>query len=115
MIGKMNDTGEHLISKELRYMRICFVILIIILIFFDRGKVVEVSTNHDSSPVDTLTSNMIQIAENAFAYKKNDPASGDRHTLKIFNYNPETTKMTSIKEFNTVDSSTYDYQLNKAK
>lgn len=58
MIGKMNATGEHLISKELRYMRICFVILIIILIFFDRGKVVEVSTNHDSSPVDTLTSNL---------------------------------------------------------
>lgn len=41
--------GEHPISKELRYMRICFVILILVLIFFDRGKIVEISTNHDSS------------------------------------------------------------------
>ncbi|CAI8867496.1 YmzC-like protein [Bacillus pseudomycoides] len=107
--------GEHPISKELRYMRICLVILILVLIFFDRGKIVEISTNHDSSPVNIPTSNMTQIAENTFALQENDPESGDKHTIKIFKYNPETNTVTLVKEFNTENSSTYEYQLNKAE
>ncbi|MEI4622316.1 hypothetical protein KFD70_16285 [Bacillus pfraonensis] len=105
--------GEHPISKELRYMRICFVILILVLIFFNKERVIEVSTNHDTTPVDIQTSNMTQIAENTFALKEHDPASGDRHTIKIFKYDPGTNKIILVKEFNTENSSTYEYQLNK--
>ncbi len=73
--------GEHPISKELRYMRICFVILLVVLIFFNKERVIEVSTNHDSSSGNLPTSNMTQIAENTFALQENDPESGDRHTI----------------------------------
>lgn len=104
---------EHPISKELRYMRICFIILILILIFFDRGKVVEVSTNHDTPIMNVPTSNMTQIAENTFALQENDPASGDRHTIKIFKYDSDTNKIILVKEFNTENYSTYEYKLNK--
>ncbi|PFK32181.1 hypothetical protein COI93_19740 [Bacillus cereus] len=104
--------GEHPISKELRYMRICFVILLLVLIFFNKEKVVEVSTNHDSSKMDVPTSNMTQIAENTFALQENDPESGDRHTIKIFKYDPNTNKITLVKEFNTENPSSYEYKLN---
>ncbi|MBO1581027.1 YmzC family protein [Bacillus sp. XF8] len=105
--------GEHPISKELRYMRICFVILLVVLIFFNKERVIEVSTNHDSSSGNLPTSNMTQIAENTFALQENDPESGDRHTIKIFKYDSDTNKITLVKEFNTENSSTYEYQLNK--
>ncbi|EEM04668.1 hypothetical protein bmyco0003_29290 [Bacillus pseudomycoides] len=58
---------------------------------------------------------MTQIAENTFALQENDPESGDKHTIKIFKYNPETNTVTLVKEFNTENSSTYEYQLNKAE
>ncbi|EEM15969.1 MULTISPECIES: YmzC family protein [Bacillus] len=110
--------GEHPISKELRYMRICLVILILVLIFFNKESVIEVSTNHDTTPISVQndqTSNMTQIAENTFALQESNPDSGDRHTIKIFKYNPDTNKITLVKEFNTENSSTYEYQLNKAE
>ncbi|MBC6972043.1 MULTISPECIES: YmzC family protein [unclassified Bacillus (in: firmicutes)] len=107
--------GEHPISKELRYMRICLTILILVLIFFNKERVIEVSTNHDTTPVDIQTSNMTQIAENTFALQESNPSSGDRHTIKIFKYNPDTNKITLVKEFNTENPESYEYQLNKAE
>ncbi|MEN1934125.1 YmzC family protein [Paenibacillus sp. 102] len=107
--------GEHPISKELRYMRICFVILLVVLIFFNKERVIEVSTNHDSSPVDISTSTMTQIAENTFVLQESNPDSGDRHTIKIFKYDPGTNKIILVKEFNTENPSTYEYQLNKVE
>ncbi len=53
--------GEHPISKELRYMRICFICLIFVLIFFDGEKEVPVSTTHDVPLNNMSTSNMTQI------------------------------------------------------
>ncbi|WP_459500111.1 YmzC family protein [Bacillus sp. C1] len=107
--------GEHPISKELRYMRICLVILILVLIFFNKERVIEVSTNHDPPRVDIPTSNMTQIAENTFALQEHNPATDDRHTIKIFKYNPDTNKITLVKEFNTENPKSYEYQLNKAE
>ncbi|MDM5155753.1 YmzC family protein [Bacillus sp. DX1.1] len=102
--------GEHPIAKELRYMRICFVIFIIITLFSSGGKVVEISSNHDSSPVNLQTNNMTQIGENIFAIRVES-----ENVIKIFKYDPTTNKITQMKEFNPEDGSTYEYQLNKAE
>lgn len=107
--------NEHPLAKELRFMCICFVMLIIVMLFFNEGKVVEVSSTHGSSPIDLQTSIMTQIGENTFAIQNNDPTNGDRYAVKIFKYNPETNTVTLVKEFNTEDPSSFEYQLNKAE
>lgn len=106
--------GEHPISKELRYIRICLVILVIALLFFNGGRVVEISTNHDSIE-SVSTSNMTQIAENTFAIQEYNPSLSSEHTVKIFKYNPDTNQLTLVKEFNTNDPESYTYQLNKTE
>ncbi|MED1557357.1 YmzC family protein [Bacillus paramycoides] len=106
--------GEHPISKELRYIRICLVILVIVLLFFNGGRVVEISTNHDSIE-SASTSNMTQIAENTFAIQEYNPSLSSEHTIKIFKYNPDTNQLTLVKEFSTSDPESYTYQLNKTE
>jgi len=106
--------GEHPISKELRYIRICLVILVIALLFFNGGRVVEISTNHDSIE-SASTSNMTQIAENTFAIQEYTPSLSSEHTVKIFKYNPDTNQLTLVKEFSTSDPESYTYQLNKTE
>lgn len=40
--------GQLPISKELRYIRIYLVVLVIVLLFFNGERVIKISTNHDS-------------------------------------------------------------------
>jgi len=74
--------GEHPITKELRYIRICLVILVIVLLFFNSEKVVEISTNHDSIE-NVPTSNMTQIAENTFAIQEYNPLLSSENIIQI--------------------------------
>ncbi|MFD6507928.1 YmzC family protein [Bacillus sp. NPDC060175] len=106
--------GEHPISKELRYIRICLVILVIVLLFFNGGRVVEIYTNHDSIE-NVSTSNMTQIAENTFAIQEYNPSLSSEHTVKISKYNPDTNQLTLVKEFSTSDTESYTYQLNNTE
>lgn len=106
--------GEHPISKELRYIRICLVVLVIVLLFFNGERVVEIPTNHDAVE-NVSTSNMTQIAENTFAIQEYNPSLSSERTLKIFKYNPDTNQLTLVKEFSTNDTDSYTYQLNKSE
>ncbi|WP_395760744.1 YmzC family protein [Bacillus sp. 3G2] len=106
--------GEHPISKELRHIRICLVVLVIVLLFFNSKKVVEISTNHDSTE-NVSTSNMTQIAENTFAIQEYNPSLSSEHTVKIFKYNPDTNQLTLVKEFDANDTESYTYQLNTSE
>ncbi|PEC19350.1 YmzC family protein [Bacillus cereus] len=83
---------EHPIARELRYIRVCLIILIIVVAFWDREKVVEI-TDHGSDST-TNISNMTQIGENTFADKDNFGQ------IKIFKFNPDTNDISLIKEFN---------------
>ncbi len=111
---RMIILGEHPISKELRYIRICLVVLVIVLLFFNGERVTEISTNHDSIE-NVSTSNMTQIAENTFAIQEYNPSLSSERTVKIFNYNPDTNQLTLVKEFSTNDPESYTYQLNKSE
>lgn len=51
-------------------MRICFICLIFVLIFFDREKEVPVSTTHDAPLHNMPTINMTQISENNFVLQE---------------------------------------------
>ncbi|WP_113936076.1 MULTISPECIES: YmzC family protein [Bacillus] len=106
--------GEHPISKELRYIRICLVVLVIVLLFFNGERVVKISTNHDAVE-NVSTSNMTQIAENTFAIQEYNPSLSSERTIKIFKYNPDTNQLTLVKEFSTNDPDSYTYQLNNAE
>ncbi|MDA2113960.1 YmzC family protein [Bacillus cereus group sp. MYBK95-2] len=108
----MTVLGEHPIYKELRYIRIYLVVLVIVLLFFNGKQVVEISTNHDSIE-NVSTSNMTQVAENTFAIQEYNPSLSSEHTVKIFKYNPDTNQLTLMKEFSTNDTESYTYQLNK--
>ncbi|HDR3699287.1 TPA: hypothetical protein QCO11_006226, partial [Bacillus anthracis] len=50
---------EHPVARELRNIRICLIILIIVIAFWDREKPVEI-TDHSSNPM-LNTSNMTQV------------------------------------------------------
>ena len=106
--------GEHPVSKELRYIRICLVILVIVLLFFNGERIVEIPTNHDSMN-NVSTSNMTQIVENTFAIQEYDPSLSSEHTIKIFKYNPDTNQLTLVKEFSANDTESYTYQLNNTE
>ncbi|MBT2580343.1 hypothetical protein J7E43_23690 [Bacillus sp. ISL-8] len=106
--------GEHPISKELRYIRIYLVVLVIVLLFFTGERVVEISKNHDAVE-NVSTSNMTQIAENTFAIQEYTPSLSSERTVKIFKYNPDTNQLTLVKEFSTNDTESYTYQLNKSE
>ncbi|WP_242236793.1 YmzC family protein [Bacillus cereus group sp. BfR-BA-01316] len=83
---------EHPVARELRYIRVCLIILIIVVAFWDREKVVEITDHgNDSTP---NISNMTQIGENTFADKDNFGQ------IKIFKFNPDTNDISLIKEFN---------------
>ncbi|MGG0729572.1 YmzC family protein [Bacillus paramycoides] len=82
---------ENSIARELRYIRVCLIILIIAVAFWDREKVVEI-TDHGSDPTSNI-SNMTQIGENTFAYKDNFGQ------IKIFKFNPDTYEVQLIREF----------------
>lgn len=58
---------ENTVSRELRNIRICLIILIIVIAFWDREKTVEI-TDHGSDPTLNI-SNMTQVGDNTFAYK----------------------------------------------
>nr|WP_240522237.1 YmzC family protein [Bacillus thuringiensis] len=114
VIERMIMLGEHPISKELRYIRISLVVLVIVLLFFNSEKVVEISTNHDS--IENIpTSNMTQIAENTFAIQEYNPSLSSEHTIKIFKYNPDTNQLTLVKEFSANDTESYTDQLNNTE
>ncbi|PGZ09676.1 hypothetical protein COE30_07740 [Bacillus cereus] len=83
---------EHPVARELRNIRVCLIILIIVIAFLDREKVVEI-TDHGSDPTPNI-SNMTQIGENTFADKDNFGQ------IKIFKFNPDTNDISLIKEFN---------------
>ncbi|MGR3777112.1 YmzC family protein [Bacillus paramycoides] len=82
---------ENSIAKELRYIRVCLIILIIAVALWDHEKVVEI-TDHGSDPTSNI-SNMTQIGENTFAYKD------EYNKIKIFKFNPDTYEVQLIKEF----------------
>ncbi len=75
---------ENTVSRELRNIRICLIILIIVIAFWDREKTVEI-TDHGSEPI-VNTSNMTQVGDNTFAYKD------ESNQIKIFKFNPDTNK-----------------------
>lgn len=106
--------GEHPIGKKLRYIRICLVVLVIVLLFFNGKQVVEISTNHDSTE-NVSTSSMTQIAENTFAIQEYHPSLSSENTIKIFKYNPDTNQLTLVKEFSTSNTESYTYQLNNTE
>ncbi|ANE84367.1 MULTISPECIES: YmzC family protein [Bacillus] len=83
---------EHPLVRELRNIRICLIILIIVIAFWDRERVVEIN-DHGSSSAPNI-SNMTQIGENTFAHKD------DFGQIKIFKFNPDTNDISLIKEFN---------------
>ncbi|MBE5107995.1 hypothetical protein IGI01_22940 [Bacillus thuringiensis] len=82
---------EHPIARELRYIRVCLIILIIVVAFWNREKVVEI-TDHGSDPTSNIN-NMTQIGENTFAYKD------ESNQIKIFKFNPDTYEIKLIREF----------------
>jgi len=82
---------ENTVSRELRNIRICLIILIIVIAFWDREKTVEI-TDHGSEPI-VNTSNMTQVGDNTFAYKD------ESNQIKIFKFNPDTNEVKLIKEF----------------
>ncbi|KMN47067.1 YmzC family protein [Bacillus sp. LK2] len=82
---------ENSIARELRYIRVCLIILIIAVAFWDHEKVVEI-TDHGSDPTSNI-SNMTQIGDNTFAYKD------EYNKIKIFKFNPDTNNISLIKEF----------------
>lgn len=82
---------EHPLARELRNIRICLIILIIVIAFWDREKPVEI-TDHSSDPM-LNTSNMTQIGDHTFAYKD------ESNQIKIFKFNPDTNEIKLIKEF----------------
>ncbi|WP_433774450.1 YmzC family protein [Bacillus wiedmannii] len=84
---------ENTTTRELRNIRVCLIILIIVIAFWDRERVVEIN-DHGSNSTPNI-SNMTQISENTFADKDN---SGQ---IKIFKFNPDTNDISLIKEFNT--------------
>ncbi|EJS65815.1 hypothetical protein CN425_02215 [Bacillus cereus] len=83
---------ENTTTRELRNIRICLIILIIVIAFWDRERVVEIN-DHGSNSTPNI-SNMTQIGDNTFADKDN---SGQ---IKIFKFNPDTNDISLIKEFN---------------
>ncbi|CAM4045815.1 YmzC family protein [Bacillus sp. GX] len=84
---------EHPVARELRFIRVCLIILIIVIAFWDREKPVEI-TDHSSDPNPTLnTSNMTQVGDNTFAYKD------ESNQIKIFKFDPDTNEIKLIKEF----------------
>ncbi|PEJ05368.1 YmzC family protein [Bacillus wiedmannii] len=82
---------ENTVSRELRNIRICLIILIIVIAFWDREKTVEI-TDHGSESI-VNTSNMTQVGDNTFAYKD------ESNQIKIFKFNPDTNEIKLIKEF----------------
>ncbi|MCW9130847.1 hypothetical protein OF830_07720 [Bacillus paramycoides] len=82
---------ENSIARELRNIRVCLIILIIVVAFWNREKVVEI-TDHGSDPTSNI-SNMTQIGENTFADKDN------LGQIKIFKFNPDTYEVQLIREF----------------
>ncbi|HDR7534428.1 MULTISPECIES: YmzC family protein [Bacillus cereus group] len=82
---------ENTVSRELRNIRICLIILIIVIAFWDREKPVEI-TDHDGDPT-LKVSNMTQISENTFVTKD------EYDQIKIFKFNPDTNEIKLIKEF----------------
>ncbi len=82
---------EHPVARELCFIRVCLIILIIVIAFWDREKTVEI-TDHGSDPI-LNTSNMTQVGENTFAYKD------ESNQIKIFKFNPDTNEIKLIKEF----------------
>ncbi|EMI9087235.1 hypothetical protein COI76_28730 [Bacillus cereus] len=84
---------ENTVSRELRNIRICLIILIIVIAFWDREKTVEI-TDHGSDPI-VNTSNMTQVGDNTFAYKD------ESNQIKIFKFSPDTNEIKLIKEFYT--------------
>ncbi|MGG0188549.1 YmzC family protein [Bacillus rhizoplanae] len=110
---------EHPITKELRMIRVCLVILIIVTLFSGGVKVIKTSSNHQNVPPTNNElydrSNMTQIGENTFVVRNTDPNSGGYNTVKIFTYNPKTNKITQVKEFNFENSFKYVYQLSQSE
>ncbi|PKJ52282.1 YmzC family protein [Bacillus sp. SN10] len=82
---------ENSVTRELRNIRICLIILIIVIAFWDCEKPVEF-TDHSSNPI-LNTSNMTQVGDNTFAYKD------ESNQIKIFKLNPDTNEIKLIKEF----------------
>ncbi|MDA1755614.1 YmzC family protein [Bacillus cereus] len=82
---------EHPVARELRNIRICLIILIIFIAFWDREKPVEM-TDHSSDPM-LNTSNMTQVGDHTFAYKD------ESNQIKIFKFDPNTNEIKLIKEF----------------
>ncbi|WP_439020398.1 YmzC family protein [Bacillus thuringiensis] len=82
---------EHPVAKELRFIRVCLIILIIVIAFWDRKSVVEIS-DHGSDPI-LNTSNMTQVGDNTFAYKD------ESNQIRIFKFDPDTNEIKLIKEF----------------
>ncbi|MDR2995254.1 YmzC family protein [Bacillus cereus] len=82
---------ENSVTRELRNIRVCLIILIIVIALWDREKTVEI-TDHGSDPI-LNTNNMTQVGENTFAYKD------ESNQIKIFKFNPDTNEIKLIKEF----------------
>ncbi|HDR7797280.1 TPA: YmzC family protein [Bacillus tropicus] len=82
---------ENTVSRELRNIRICLIILIIVIAFWDREKPVEI-TDHGSDSI-LNTSNMTQVGDHTFAYKD------ESNQIKIFKFDPDTNEIKLIKEF----------------
>ena len=82
---------ENTVSRELRNIRICLIILIIVIAFWDREKPVEI-TDHGGDPTLKVGS-MTQISENTFVTKD------EYDQIKIFKFNPDTNEIKLIKEF----------------
>ncbi|CAG9613323.1 hypothetical protein BACCIP111899_02537 [Bacillus rhizoplanae] len=110
---------EHPIAKELRMIRVCLVILIIVTLFSGGVKMIKPSSNHQDVPPTNNEvcdkNNMTQIRDNTFVVRNTDPKSGGYNTVKIFTYNPQTNKITQVKEFNFENSFTYVYLLNQSE
>ncbi|MCU5471334.1 YmzC family protein [Bacillus paranthracis] len=82
---------EHPVARELRNIRICLIILIIVIAFLDREKTVQI-TDHGGDPT-LKVSNMTQISENTFVTKD------EYNQIKIFKFDPNTNEIKLIKEF----------------
>ena len=73
---------ENTVSRELRNIRICLIILIIVIAFWDREKTVEITDHGSDSNLNI--SNMTQVGDNTFAYKD------ESNQIKIFKFDPNT-------------------------
>jgi hypothetical protein len=82
---------ENTVSRELRNIRVCLIILILVIAFWDREKTVDI-TDHDSDPSLNI-SNMTQVGDNTFAYKD------ESNQIKIFKFDPDTNEIKLIKKF----------------